>query len=100
MLDLQRKTDDKMLGGVAAGIAERLNVQPIYIRMLFVFFGLVTNVFGVLTYAVLWAILPSDSDHETGLDHLNDKYNEYRAKRDGQSPVQDAPRNDFPPYQG
>lgn len=100
MLDLQRKTDNKMLGGVAAGIAARFNTEPLYIRLLFVFFGLVTNVFGVLTYAVLWAILPSDTNRETGLDQLNDKYNEYRAKRDGQAPIQDAPRDDFPPYQG
>ena len=99
MLDLTRKTDNKMLGGVAAGLAARFNTDPLYVRLIFVFLGLVTNVFGVLTYAVLWAILPSDSNHETGLDLLNDKYSEYRAKRDGQYGTQDAPRDDsFPTY--
>ncbi len=54
---LVRATDKKMIGGVAAGIAEYSGVDPIIIR--FFFFTLVIAAgLGFIVYGLLWAIVP------------------------------------------
>ncbi len=54
---LFRDGDDKMLGGVAAGVAHYFNVDTIWIRLglLALFFG---GGFGVILYIILWILLP------------------------------------------
>ena len=54
---LLRSADDRVLGGVAAGIAEHFGVEPLVIRLAFLvaaFFGGL----GVIAYLALWVILP------------------------------------------
>lgn len=54
---LLRSVKDKVFAGVAGGLAEYLNVDPVLIRVLFVlaaFFG----GGGVLAYIILWIIVP------------------------------------------
>jgi phage shock protein C len=48
-----------MVGGVAAGIARQLKVDPVLVRLGFVVLGLL-NGFGVLLYLIMWLIIPSD----------------------------------------
>ncbi len=55
---LYRDSGDKMIGGVCAGIASYLNLDPTVVRILFAIvtfggFGL-----GILAYILLWIILP------------------------------------------
>lgn len=54
---MYRDTDNKILGGVCSGISNYLNIDPVWIRLLFVavFFGFGT---GLLIYIILWVILP------------------------------------------
>ena len=54
-----RSTTDRVLGGVAAGVARWLGLEPVIIRIAFVVFA-VAGGFGVAVYAVLWAVLPDD----------------------------------------
>lgn len=49
---------DAVVGGVCAGLAERLDVDPIVVRILALFIALLTAGLGVIVYAVLWARLP------------------------------------------
>jgi phage shock protein PspC (stress-responsive transcriptional regulator) len=53
---LTRSETNKRLAGVAGGIAEYFGIDPILVRIGFVFAGLMG--WGVLLYIVLWIVLP------------------------------------------
>ena len=56
---LTRSTDDRMLAGVAGGLAEYFDIDPVLIRILFVIIALLGGGFiGILIYAVLWILMP------------------------------------------
>ncbi len=55
---LYRSTQNRMLAGVAGGIADYLNVDPTLVRILLVLALLPTGPFGVFIYVVLAFILP------------------------------------------
>jgi len=54
---LYRSTDDQMIGGVCAGVAEYFTVDPTLIRLLFVFLALAGGP-GFLIYLIMWIIIP------------------------------------------
>ncbi|HEU4513692.1 MAG TPA: PspC domain-containing protein [Nocardioidaceae bacterium] len=55
-----RRTDSRILGGVAAGLADHLGVDRTFVRAAFVLASFLGG-FGVALYAGLWMILPSDA---------------------------------------
>ncbi len=57
---LYRDERDKLLAGVASGLANYLNVDPAIIRVLFVLLAIFGGS-GILVYIVLWIVLPSTS---------------------------------------
>jgi phage shock protein PspC (stress-responsive transcriptional regulator) len=64
---LYRDTSDKFLGGVCAGIANYLNVDPAIIRILFAIITFGGFGLGVLAYIILWIVLPpKDLDDYSG----------------------------------
>ena len=58
-LGIARPTEGRWIGGVAAGLARRWNVDPILVRGVFVALTLVSGV-GLLAYGVAWMLLPED----------------------------------------
>ena len=53
------KSDNKVVEGVLAGIAEYLNYDPTLVRLLFVLLVLVTGIIpGILVYIILAVIMP------------------------------------------
>jgi signal transduction histidine kinase/phage shock protein PspC (stress-responsive transcriptional regulator) len=58
-----RSTDERMLGGVAAGLAHHLGVEVMVVRGVFLLAS-VFGGFGVAMYAGLWLILPTDTHLE------------------------------------
>jgi phage shock protein PspC (stress-responsive transcriptional regulator) len=54
---LYRSAKDKMIGGVAGGLAEYFDIDPTIIRVLFVV-SLFLGGTGVIAYIVLWIIVP------------------------------------------
>jgi phage shock protein PspC (stress-responsive transcriptional regulator) len=58
---LTRSRDDRVLGGVAAGIARFFAVDPIVIRILFVVAAVFAGV-GVLAYVAGWLLLPEEDE--------------------------------------
>jgi phage shock protein C len=52
-----RSTTDRVLGGVAAGLAEYFALDPVLIRLLFVLFALFGGG-GVLVYIIFWIVIP------------------------------------------
>lgn len=57
-----RSTTDRVLGGVAAGLAEYFALDPVLIRLLFVIFTLVGGG-GVLIYIIFWIVIPEKPLH-------------------------------------
>ena len=55
-----RRTDSRILGGVAAGLADHLGVDRTLVRAAFVLASFLGG-FGVALYAGLWMILPCDA---------------------------------------
>lgn len=54
-----RRSPDRLLGGVCAGVAERLGVDPLLVRVCAVLLGLIP-VAGVVAYCAAWWSLPLD----------------------------------------
>ena len=70
---LFRSRTDKVIGGVAGGIAKSLNTDPSIIRLIFVLLA-VFGGGGVLLYLILWIVLPEDyyiytPSQEASADH-------------------------------
>jgi phage shock protein C len=57
---LYRSRTDRMLAGVAGGIAEYLAVDPTLVRVVFVVLALAGSGIGLLVYLVLWLIVPEE----------------------------------------
>ena len=54
---LTRSTNDQMIAGVAAGIADYFNIDATIVRLLFVIAAL-TGGHGVLAYLIMWVLMP------------------------------------------
>ena len=52
-----RSRTDRVIGGVAAGLAEYFDLDPVLIRLLFVIFALFGGG-GVLVYIIFWIVIP------------------------------------------
>jgi phage shock protein PspC (stress-responsive transcriptional regulator) len=66
---LRRRSDDRVIGGVASGLGEFLNVDPLLVRIgfvgLMVFGGL-----GLLLYVGGWLLVPDESSDESIVEEL------------------------------
>lgn len=61
------RTDDRWIGGVAAGISHRMGIDPVILRGLFVVTALFGGV-GLVFYGLAWALLPEASDNRIHLE--------------------------------
>ncbi len=55
---LSRAANDKVLGGVCAGIAHYMRIDPAIVRIIFALIAFGGFGFGVVLYIILWIILP------------------------------------------
>lgn len=58
---LYRSRDDRMLGGVAGGLADYLGIDPSLVRIGWVLLFLAGGV-GLLLYIVMWIVVPEEED--------------------------------------
>ncbi|MBN2555015.1 MAG: PspC domain-containing protein [Anaerolineales bacterium] len=56
---LTRKTENQMVAGVCAGLADYLRIDATIVRLFF-FFLLFAEGIGGLLYVILWIVMPSD----------------------------------------
>ena len=56
---LYRSRTDRMLGGVCGGLADYFNIDPTWIRLIFVVF-LIAALSTLILYIVLWVIVPEE----------------------------------------
>ncbi|MCA9984430.1 MAG: PspC domain-containing protein [Anaerolineales bacterium] len=54
---LMRSQSDRMVAGVAAGLAEYFNIDPAIVRLLFVLMTVMGG-HGLLIYLILWLVMP------------------------------------------
>ena len=59
---LVRRTDDKVLGGVCAGLADQFGIDPTLVRVLTVLVAVLGFGSVIIAYLVAWAIVPRDVD--------------------------------------
>lgn len=57
---LVRPSQDRILGGVCAGLARRFGIGPWTARLLFVLLLMVIPGSQILIYPVLWILMPSE----------------------------------------
>lgn len=55
---LKRSSNDVVIAGVCAGIADNLNIDPILVRILFVILAIGSVGTLVIIYIILWIIIP------------------------------------------
>ena len=60
---LRRSGDDKMLGGVAGGIARYLNADVTLVRVIIAALTLLTGA-GAALYIAAWLLIPADGDDQ------------------------------------
>ncbi|MDO5700960.1 MAG: PspC domain-containing protein [Bowdeniella nasicola] len=65
-----RRTEDRVIGGVCAGLAHRLGVAPLAMRLLAVL-AMVIGGLPLVLYAVAWALIP---EHRDGRIHLQELF--------------------------
>ncbi|MDB9153225.1 PspC domain-containing protein [Parabacteroides distasonis] len=51
------RSNNGMIGGVCAGLAEYLNLDPTIVRIVWVLMVLFAG-FGILLYVILWLVMP------------------------------------------
>jgi phage shock protein PspC (stress-responsive transcriptional regulator) len=61
---LRRSADDKMLGGVAGGIARYLNADVTLVRVIIAALALFTSA-GVALYVAAWLLIPEDGEDQS-----------------------------------
>jgi phage shock protein C len=59
MKTLYRSRNQKVIGGVAGGIAEYFDIDPVFIRVLFVVSVFASGI-GIIAYIILWIITPQE----------------------------------------
>jgi len=56
---LMRSSSERMIAGVAGGVADYLNMDPTLVRLLFVLLALAGGP-GILIYIILWIVMPEE----------------------------------------
>jgi signal transduction histidine kinase/phage shock protein PspC (stress-responsive transcriptional regulator) len=85
-----RSTEDRFLGGVAAGLADHLGLDPLPVRAGFIVSSIFGG-FGVLLYLGLWMVLPSAAHLESSTPGQD------AATRQGKRPGRTRRLQDFGP---
>lgn len=67
---LYRSSTNKVLGGVAGGLAEYHQIDPVIVRLIFVLLTLFAGG-GVLIYIVLWIVLPQQEIKTINNENVN-----------------------------
>jgi phage shock protein C len=54
-----RSRNDRMVGGVAGGLAAYFNTDPLFVRLGFALLTLINGI-GIMIYLILWLLLPNE----------------------------------------
>jgi signal transduction histidine kinase/phage shock protein PspC (stress-responsive transcriptional regulator) len=58
---LHRRLDRALIGGVCAGFADYVEVEPLVVRVAFIVLAVASGGFGLVLYPVVWALVPAEA---------------------------------------
>ena len=89
---LFRDPDDRVLGGVCAGLASYFNIDPIIVRLLFVafFFGGGSS---LIIYVILWIVVPKAANTAQRLEMKGEEVNISNISKTIKEELQDVKEN-------
>jgi len=58
---LRRNVNDKLIAGVSSGLADKWNIDKVFVRLGFIALALFNGI-GILAYIVLWIVMPATSN--------------------------------------
>jgi phage shock protein C len=70
---LTRSESDRLIAGVAGGIAERFHLDPTLVRLVWVI-SILFGGFGVFAYLALWIVLPSGKSTSPAVAIAEERY--------------------------
>ena len=56
---LYRSRSDRMIAGVAGGLAAVFNIDPLFVRLGFLALGFINGV-GIVLYLIMWLLVPNE----------------------------------------
>lgn len=78
---ITRSRSERMIAGVAGGLAAYFNIDPIFVRIAFVVLTLINGI-GAILYLVLWLIVPNEGSLAEGRSTVQEAVEEMRAMAD------------------
>lgn len=57
---LTRSSDERMVAGVCGGLAQYLEIDPVFVRLAFILLLFATGI-GLPIYIILWVVMPEDN---------------------------------------
>ncbi|QNN40875.1 PspC domain-containing protein [Pedobacter roseus] len=72
---LFRNEHDKMIAGVASGLADYMQVEVTIIRLLFALSAIFMAGAGLIAYIIMWIIVPVNNDPAAKFSKFNDYFN-------------------------
>ena len=60
---LYRSGDDKLIGGVCGGIAEYFDIEPIFVRIVFLIALIFSFGFIIILYILFWIFIQKNPNH-------------------------------------
>jgi len=70
--NLFRSKDKKIIGGVAAGIADYFSLDPVLVRLIFILITIAGGS-GILAYLLLWIAIPEKKGNRLSESNKNNK---------------------------
>jgi len=66
MKRLRRSKKNRVIAGICGGIGEYFDIDPVIVRVAYIFISIFSIAFpGILTYLILWIIIPEQSSENT-----------------------------------
>ncbi|GAB4432641.1 MAG: PspC domain-containing protein [Chloroflexi bacterium OHK40] len=75
---ITRSRSDRMIAGVAGGLAAYFGIDPLFVRIGFIVLSLLNGV-GVLLYLALWLIVPNEGSLTEGRSTVQEAATEMRT---------------------
>jgi len=72
---LFRNEHDKMIAGVASGLADYMQVEVTIVRLLLVLSSIFAAGTGLIAYIVMWIVVPVNNDPAARFSKFNDYFN-------------------------
>lgn len=96
---LYRSVDDRMIGGVCAGIADYFHLDPTVVRLIAVLAAALSGGGMIIVYLILWAAVPEQPASSEGVHAMSDDTNRAHTGASGEGSSSGAPTPPAsPPY--